>query len=157
MGLPRKIGDILKHIIPSEDDWKNYNDDLDTAYAYKMFAGKSNDDMQKEFKNNVFERTSELRFMPIKPFQYYIFGLKQYIDTQDFDIDDKSDAASIFISIVLGKAKKEPEFIKPIFNELLPTLEYIAANQDFFEADIDIYGSFTKKLTLIKKRLVLNN
>jgi hypothetical protein len=75
-------------IIPDESDWENYWDDLDAKYAYKNFFGKSNEQMQKEFKRNVLGRKSDIFWMPIKPFQYYIFGLCDYVLKKDFGFFD---------------------------------------------------------------------
>ncbi len=137
--------------LPEEKDWGNYFDDLDVADSYKMFFGKSNDEMQKEFKKNIFERCFDLEYMPLIPFQYYIFGLKQYIDTGNIDQFDKPDTANCFIELVEDKLKKQPEYIRPILMKLMPTIEYVVNNQILFEADIDIYGDFNEKLKIIKQ------
>ncbi|MBU2714152.1 hypothetical protein, partial [Zooshikella harenae] len=132
----------MKHKIPDESSWGEYHTDLDVAAAHSMFAGKTNEEMQKEFKKNIIERCSDIRWMPIVPFQYYIFGLKHYIDSGDFSDFNKPDAASCFIELVLDKLNESPEYLDSIILELMPTLKYIAENQDWFEADIDIYGDF---------------
>lgn len=136
--------------IPCEEDWENYSYDMDIADAYENFSGKSNDEMQLEFKKNVIERSSDLGWMPMVPFQYYIFGFKRYIDVGDFNSFDKPDAASCFIRLVQTKLLERPEYVRPILPKLMPTLEYIANNQESFEADLDIYGDFKEILHNIK-------
>jgi hypothetical protein len=42
--------------IPNKTDWGNIEDDLDIKDAYQYFYGKTNDEMEKEFKSNIFER-----------------------------------------------------------------------------------------------------
>jgi len=128
--------------IPTEQYWSGYHNDIDARYAYKIFFGKSNEDMQPAFKRNVIERTDELRFMPIRAYQYYIFGLRDYVRNRDFDVLESSDAASCFIKLALEKLKDAPNSILPILDELLPDLEYVANNQDLYEAEVDIYGDF---------------
>lgn len=128
--------------IPTEKDWVGYEEDLDARYAYKIFFGKTNEEMQPAFKNNVIERVDEIRFMPRDVFQYYIFGLRDYVMRRDFGFYDSSDAASCFISLVLEKLRKDPESIQPVVSELLPDLEFVAQNQELYEADEDIYGDF---------------
>jgi len=44
--------------------------DLDQEWAHRKFAGKSNDEMQQYFRNNLVETASDLRFMPEMPFRY---------------------------------------------------------------------------------------
>ncbi len=136
--------------IPNKTDWGNYSDNLDTLYAYKKFGGKTNKEMQKYFKVNVVERAFEIRSMPLKPFQYYMLGLKEHIDSEDFGQFEESSATSCFIELVLDTLKEKPEYINPILDQLLSTLNYIAENQEYYEADIDIYGDFREKLKNIK-------
>ncbi|WP_339846661.1 hypothetical protein [uncultured Halopseudomonas sp.] len=129
--------------IPTEEEWAGYEKDLDAKYAYKTFYGKTNEEMQPAFRKNVIERTDEIRFMPRGAFQYYIFGLRDYVIRQDFELYESSDAASCFIGLVLEKLRKEPESVQPIISELLPDLQFVAGNQNLYEADKDIYGDFT--------------
>ncbi len=128
--------------VPTEAQWENYKNDLDACYAHSIFAGKSNDDVQIVFEQNVIERTDELRWMPRVPFQYYMLGFKQFIETRAEHCDDRSDAASCFIRLVAEKLDNTPDFIAPILDRLMPTVEYVVLNQDRFDADISIYGNF---------------
>ncbi|WP_444937077.1 hypothetical protein ACJJIW_08220 [Microbulbifer sp. JMSA004] len=137
--------------VPSESDWGNYRDDLDSAYAHRIFAGKTNDQVQLDFRRCVLERASELSFMPIKPFQYYMLGFKQFIEKGDFEQFDAPDAANCFISLVEQMLMTKPNFIKPILTDLMPTLEFVSENQLEYEADITIYGFFPVKLDHIKE------
>jgi hypothetical protein len=54
--------------IPTDFDWNLEADDQDMKDAYRHFFGKTNDDMQKEFKFNSRERCFDLRYMPFKAF-----------------------------------------------------------------------------------------
>lgn len=137
-------GDESDMPIPSEEEWGGYKADLDTEYAHRLFAGKTNDDMQTAFEENVIERTDELRWMPKMPFQYYMLGFKQFIENRAENCDDRSDAASCFIRLVAEKLKNTPDFILPILDQLLPTVEYIVENQSPFDAEVSIYGNFSE-------------
>ncbi len=137
--------------IPTEQEWEDYWNDLDANYAHKIFFGKSNSEVQPDFQRSVLERIDELRFMPVKPFQYYIFGLKQYVESGNFIHFDKPDAASGFINLVAEMVEDKPKYIYPILNELMPALEEISSNQTDYEADLDIYGSFPDILRTIKQ------
>jgi hypothetical protein len=142
--------------IPTEDDWDEYTSDLDQEYAHRVFTGKSNQEVQDMFDRNVIERTDELRFMPVKPFQYYILGFRDYILHRNFKAEDPSDAASCFIGLVEEKLKIEPRFIMPVIHELMKTLIFIAEHQREFDADEDIYGSFGEALVRINQLIKLH-
>jgi hypothetical protein len=45
--------------LPTESDWGDYQDDLDTKYAHDLFAGRTNEEMQVHFRRNPIERTDE--------------------------------------------------------------------------------------------------
>lgn len=128
--------------IPSEKDWAGYERDIDARYAHKIFFGKSNEQMQSAFRDNVIEKTDEIRFMPTSAFQYYVFGLRDFVIRRQFVDYESSDAANCFLGLVLEKLRKEPHTIVPVIDQLLPDLEYVARNQDLYEADKDIYGDF---------------
>jgi hypothetical protein len=89
--------------------------------------------------------------MPIKPFQYYVFGFRDYVIKQEFGFYESSDAASSFLELILIKLKEQPEQIKPILEELMSDIEYIASNQKLFDADVDIYGDFLVLFNQIKE------
>jgi len=130
--------------IPTEEQWGNYKDDLDEEYAHRMFAGKSNDEVQVLFEQNVIERSEDLRWMPKMPFQYYMLGFKQFIENRADHCDDRSDAASCFIRLVEEKLKNAPDSILPIIDHVMPAVEFVIRNQSRFDADIRVYGKFSE-------------
>ena len=69
--------------IPTEEDWQYYDSDkilsLDVNYAHDKFIGKTNEQMLPLYKDQVLARAEDLHWMPIKPFQYYVFGFKDYV------------------------------------------------------------------------------
>lgn len=129
--------------MPTEKDWGNYQADLDQEYSHRIFAGRTNEDMQAAFRDNVIERTSDLRWMPRVPFQYYMIGFRDFIKAGTFGHPcDAADGASCFIRLVLGTLEAQPDHILTIMPELLPVVEYVGNHQAEFEADEGIYGSF---------------
>lgn len=139
--------------VPSESDWENYQDDIDATHAHDLFIGKTNEQMREQFQRCVIERTDELRFMPKIPFRYYMLGFGLYIRSikiPDSSNMDTADAASCFINLVEEILNARPDDINPIMSDLLPTVEYIAANQESFDCDIEIYGNFPEKYQSIK-------
>ena len=91
----------MKTNVPTEEDWGDYQSDLDQEWAHKLFAGHTNEEMQAHFRANVIERTDELRFMPEKPFRYYMIGFRDFLKAGNFEHLEASDAASCFLNLVL--------------------------------------------------------
>jgi hypothetical protein len=137
--------------IPTEEDWGDYKADLDQAYAYRILFGKNLEQVIPEFKRNVLGRVEDLHFMPAIPFQYYIFAYRNFILSLQKDDYDAPDAASAFLGLVIDKLEESPQDILPVMEELWNTIEYVASSQSFFDADEDIYGSFSEKLSKIRQ------
>jgi hypothetical protein len=135
--------------IPSTDDWGDYESDVDIKSAHRIFFGKTNQEVQEDFYRCVIERADELKFLPLIPFKYYMVGFKYFIEAGNFMMFEAADAASCFMKLVESKLQTQPEYIMPIINQLLPTVEYVGLNQDKFEASPDIYGCFSDNLIRI--------
>jgi len=136
--------------VPTEADWGDYRTDLDQKYAHDLFAGHSNEEMQPHFYRNVIERTDELRWMPEKPFRYYMLGFRDFVMAGKIESGWAADAASCFLGLTLEKLRKQASYILPIMAELLPALRYVAQNQTSIGADESIYGNFQEKLAQIE-------
>ncbi len=136
--------------IPTIDDWGNHNQNYDVQYAFKIFYGKSNADVQKEFYRSVIERCDELRFMPEVPFRYYVLGFRDYVLNGNFPLLGGADAASCFLKLIEEKLTDSPLTIKPVIESLLPAIDYCAENQEKFDAAESIYGRFSDAVTRIK-------
>lgn len=132
--------------VPTEQDWGDCNsgriEDLDLKYAHDVFIGKTNEEMRRHYKDHVLMRAEDFHWMPQKPFQYYIFGFRDFVLRRDFGVFENSDAASSFLQLILLKLKEQPDHILPVLSQLMPDIEFIANNQELYEADKDIYGEF---------------
>ena len=137
--------------IPTESDWGNYRADLDQKWAHDQYCGHSNEQMHQYIRNSPIEAFSDLQFMPEIPFRYYVLGYRDCVTSGHVGLHNSSDAASCLLHLVAIKLEREPRHIVPVMPELLPAVEYVAANQERFEADEEIYGSFATKLELIKR------
>ena len=135
--------------VPTEEQWGNYNADLDQNYAHSMFAGRTNLEARALIRSSPIERLEDLRWMPPAPFRYYMIGLRDLMLANDFEDLDAPDAASSFLRLVLYKLEKQPHYIVSIMPELLPAIEHVARNQSLFKAKESIYGSFLELLTRI--------
>lgn len=67
--------------------------------------------------------------------------------------NEASDGASSFLGLIKEKLVWLPTHIMPIMPELLPTIEFVGANQALYDADEKIYGSFQELAEQIKKTL----
>jgi hypothetical protein len=141
--------------VPTEQDWGDCNsghiEDLDLKYAHDVFIGKTNEEMQRHYKDHVLMRAEDLHWMSQKPFQYYIFGFRDFVLRRDFGFFENSDAASSFLQLILLKLKEQPDHIRPVLSQLMPDIEFIANNQELYEADKDIYGDFKETLREISE------
>lgn len=141
-----------KNSPPGLAEWGKESDDLDESYARRIFFGKSVEQTFPLFARNVIERVSELRFMPVACFQYYMLAYRDYLLLESTLSNDMApDAASCFIGLVLEKLEHDPNVILPLIPEILPTLRHLALHQNEYDADFDIYGNFEEKVMEIER------
>jgi len=126
--------------IPEEKDWGNWKDDLDVRYAHGNFAGKSISEAIELFVEHSLHYQEDLQWMPIIPFQFYIHAYMEYIISERSKED--SDGASCYLRLIKLKLENEPEQVLNIFELLLPSLRAVADRQNFYDANIEIYGDF---------------
>lgn len=131
----------MKSKIPGAKEWHGYEADLDVRYAHNLMFGKSCSEVVQHFAGGrCIERADELLFMPRGAFQYYIFAFVEYIQSARAEKD--SDAASVFLRLLLSREQKDTGSVKAIYSELRETIDFVAASQDYFAASPDIYGEF---------------
>ncbi len=144
--------------IPTEKDWGFWQDGLDLEYAHKHFSGKSISEAIELFVDHSLYYQEDLMWMPAVPFQYYIHAYKEYI-LSDRSKDD-SDGASCYLGLIGFKLKTNPEHIISIFELLLPSAKTVAGRQEFYDANVEIYGDFKEILVSIirqSEELILKN
>lgn len=95
------------------------------------------------FQKNALCYQEDLMYMPSRVFGYYLRAYLNYLLSNDSAND--SDGASCFFSLIKYKLEWQPEDLQPLWPEIRPVLERLAANQPFFDADYDIYGSFQQR------------
>ena len=127
--------------IPTADDWRGYETDLDVRDAHRMMFGMTNDQIQSLFHSgSSISRASELLFMPRKAFQYHVFGFAQYLMTDA--ARGEYDSASPFLHLLVNREKRDPTSVLHIHGALEPDIEFVASRQDYFDASPHIYGNF---------------
>ena len=129
--------------IPGEAAWSGHEGDLDAQYAYDKLFGKSVAQVEQMLGDNgSLARAEDLHFMPRRAFQYYIFAFTQFLQSERAFRDP--DSASCFLRLLIARESEEPGSVSDIYLELAPTVEFVASHQEYFDADIDIYGSFAE-------------
>ena len=135
--------------IPSEKDWFGYQNDFDAVDFHAIAFGKSNDELQEYFGKREGLRFSELLRLPRPVFQYYIFGFAQFVTSPAAKGD--SDSASVFLALLETREKEDPGCVRQIYGDLSKTIAFIAANQVYFDASVDIYGAFNDRAKQIER------
>lgn len=142
----------IENKIPTAEDWQGYQDDLDARFAYPLFFGKNIVEVQPVFQMNVIERAWELRVLPVKAFQYYVFALRDYIINHNNNVVFTNAAVDCYFSLVQFKLDEYPEHILPVMEALLPSLHFIADHVATFNIDEEIYGSTPARLQKLLQR-----
>ncbi|HEU4343103.1 MAG TPA: hypothetical protein VFU31_16240 [Candidatus Binatia bacterium] len=137
--------------IPSRADWGDINkDDLDAKSAFDSFLGKSFSEAEAMFQRNALYYQEELQSMPAVPFNFYAPALVKYITSEHAKGD--SDGASSFLHMVSWILKSNRGILDSKTEDLLlRAARQIAKNQDYYEADVDIYGNFSEIYFEIQK------
>jgi len=136
--------------VPGRTEWLGYEADLDSKWAHGLYFGKKTSEVLEHFEGGLgIERASELAFLPRKVFQYYVFAFVEYLRSPAAAGD--SDAASPFLHLLLERERQDPGSVAEIYAELDPHVEFVAAHQEYFDADRDIYGDFTQHAAAIRK------
>ena|SRR5579883_1539711 len=151
--MSRSKGEKAKskcNTVPTEQDWGDYQRDLDQNSAHEKFFGRTNEEMQPRFRRNLFSYEEELYYMPEIPFRYYTLGFRDFVMAGNFEGRDASGAASCFLGLVEQKLQNNPRHIMPIMPDLFPAIEHVAHNQSAYDADVEIYGHFLDTLKRIQ-------
>lgn len=135
--------------IPTEKDWVGYQNDFDAIDFHTIAFGKSNDEIQEYFGKRGTLRFDELLRLPRPVFQYYIFGFAQFVMSPTAKGD--SDSASIFLALLETREEEDPGCVRHIYGDLSKTIAFVAANQEHFDASVDIYGSFIERAKQIER------
>jgi hypothetical protein len=148
--------------VPTQADWdwghEKCLDHWECEYEYyrQMFLGKGIQEMVLYLADNPAEAWGALYCMPKVPFRYYVFAFKILLlgEGQPGNVTYcpvPSEVASCLLSLIKIKLEESPNVILPVMEELMPVAEYVAANQEMLEANIDIFGSFAEKVDEIKR------
>lgn len=137
--------------IPSKAQWGIINkNNLDANCAFEQFAGKSTSDVEKMFIKNAFYYQEDLLSTPAIAFNYYAPVFAKYIlsDTAKGD----SDGASSFLYMIIELLESN-RFLASVTTQktLIYSAKIVSEKQSFYDADVDIYGSFSTQYNQIYK------
>ncbi len=142
--------------IPSRTDWGDIDEnDLDAKSAFNTFLGKSFSEAEVLFQSNALYYQEELQSMPPVPFNFYAPALVNYIISERAKGD--SDGASSFLHMISWILKSNSQILDSRTKDLLlNTASKISNNQEYYEADVDIYGTFSDVYSEIQKLATLS-
>lgn len=128
--------------VPDHSAWAGYEADLEGRWTHRLLFGKSIDEVRYEFRDSAsIERSIELIRAPRAVFQYYVFAFVSIFESP-VESAGESDCASVFLRLLCNRERDDPGSVTEIYSELRPTVEHVANNQAFYDADLDIYGDF---------------
>ena len=137
--------------IPSDKDWHGHDpENLDEAYAYKNFFGKSFEEAVRLFEANAIHYQEDLGYMPGPVFGFYLKAFMAYLVSEAARGD--CDGASCFVSHIEFKAEHDPAILRPYWSSIEPVLRYVVEHQDDYGAQWSIYGSFRSRALAIAQR-----
>ena len=124
------------------------SNDLDAEWAFKNFSEKSFDEAKAMFQDNALYYQEGLESMPSKALNFYAPALAEYIISDQAEHD--SDGASSFLHMIVRMFKTRHEIISDETKHLLICVsEKVAGNQEFYDADLDIYGEFSENYFML--------
>ncbi|UXI70352.1 hypothetical protein [Tahibacter amnicola] len=137
--------------IPTSEDWGEIDrDNLDLRWAYEHYLGKSCEDLRDRYLHKTaIETVDDLRWMPFRPFVYYSRCLATFLLTNPLNESTEPDMASCFLDVVEERLRDCPEYITANRALIREAVEFIAKNQERFDADLDIYGDFSQQAAAI--------
>ena len=131
--------------VPTEFDWTGCENDPDASWSYRLFFGKSAEEVVELFEANVVDSAENIHRMPQVPFEYYLMAFARYVMSIDASNSySAADAASCLLNYVLLNLQQEPSKLRSIYSDLLPIVEAVASAQEKYDAPDSIYGSFAK-------------
>ena len=129
--------------VPSEEDWRSEGWNIDTPYAYRNFFGKTLTEAFDLFVESSIYYKSDIMFMPLVCFRYYIHAYIDYLMSEKSAGD--SDGASCFFGLVEFRKDDIKASARDLQQRVAETLRHIAARQKWYDADEFIYGDFADR------------
>lgn len=135
---------------PSEDDWRSEPWCLDAKAAYERFNGKTLDEAFDMVSDDALNREEDLLFMPSICFRYYLHAYLSYLRSDAARGD--SDGASCVFGLIdhrIDDLSMDPVLLR----KAAETIAYVGERQEWYDADVEIYGSFERKANRLLRKL----
>ena len=129
--------------VPTETDWRSEAWGPDAEYAYEMLNGKNYVETMQMFRDHAIARQEDVMFMPDRCFPFFFNIYMDYLLSPDSAED--SDAASCFFSLVEFKHSEIKSMDQWLIEKTTTTIARLGENQSFYDAETDIYGSFSDR------------
>ena len=125
---------------------------MDTEVAYEHFAGKSLEQSVRLFEVNAIVHQEDVMFMPRACFSFYVKAYVAYLLSEASKGD--SDAANCFFGLVDFRSA-EIRLDSSTRSMIVHALRYLAERQDWFGAEVSIYGNFEERAQTAEEHLNL--
>ena len=151
---PNRQDEPKASLIPTDADWHSEGwHDLESPYAYKNFSGKTFEEAQRLIATNALSRQEDLAWMPDICLRYYIRAYIGYLKSEESRED--ADAASAFLSLVRLRRDTIRNADRHVLELVAFTLDHLAENQAWYDAEEEIYGIFAEQAKKAKSFLGL--
>lgn len=141
--------------IPSKSDWGAIEENnLDAECAFKQFAGKSLNDAEEMFRENALYYQEDLISMPPIAFNCYAPVFAKYILSNYAEGDSDGASSYLHMIIELLQARNKLLATTGTLKLLLDTAKIVSNKQEYYDADIDIYGDFSELYKTIVQQVV---
>jgi len=140
-GMARWPTGMRKQPIPAREDWGDLGIDPEVRSGYRLYGGRSREEALPLFAASPIERAAELRCAPTAVFNDDVFCFADVLSSPAGA--GAADAASCFVRLVRDRLRTDAAGVAAIYPALKPAIDSIAERQAFFDADVDIYGSFS--------------
>lgn len=142
----------MNNKIPDLSEWENYQADFDVKSAFDNFYGLSFEKAKGLCRSDPLSCFTDLRFMPIKPFQFYFLAYKDIFLSGQLDDMSVASAAQCLLTLIEIKLDESPDYVLSIWNEIIPALQFIALNQETYQSTEHIYGNFQERVEKIMEK-----
>lgn len=129
-------------------EWLPSKDNLDELWAYERLTSMSESDMQRMLSENPSTYTELLAYA-----QGALFILHMNIIIENLLSDGAQGNFALadgFIELCLNKSNLSDYFSSDELVELKEALKFIVNRQDFYDADVDIFGDFKRRISEIQ-------
>lgn len=144
--MPMKhLGPMGTLLVPTESDWGDLSGDPDAGWAYRIFFGKSREEVFELAEQDVVGVMENIDKMPSRAFWFYFWVFVEFVASLDpKTFDGAADAASCLMNYTRKNLIQSPEKILPLLDLVMPVIDDISARQAEFDAPINIYGDFSE-------------